>query len=151
MSEIPCPKDEPFYCEPHVIALENKIIVHIRSYDFNILQCESYDGGKSFSQPRKIIDHGSPPHLLRHRSGVLICTYGYRQEPYGQRFMLSYDNGETWETDYILRDDAPSSDLGYPATVELNDGSLLTVYYQIPDGLNNAVIMQSIWRLPERE
>lgn len=151
VSEIPCPEDEPYYCEPHVIALENKIIVHIRTYDFKILQCESYDDGKTFTNPRVLITHGSPPHLLRHSSGVLICSYGYRLEPFGQRFMLSYDNGDTWETDYILRDDAHSGDLGYPATVELKDGSLLTVYYQKPAGLDNTVIMQSIWRLPERK
>ena len=142
----------PYYCEPHAIVLEDRILVHIRTEEtFQILQCESFDGGKTFTEPRKLIDHGSPPHLMRHSSGVLICSYGYRQEPYGQRVMLSYDNGETWETDYVLRDDGHDSDLGYPCTVELNDGSLLTVYYQKPAGLDNTVIMQSIWRLPERK
>lgn len=143
---------EPYYCEPHAIVLEDRILVHIRTEGtFQILQCESFDGGKTFTEPRCIVTHGSPPHLMRHSSGVLICSYGYRQKPYGQRVMLSYDNGETWETDYILRDDGPDGDLGYPATIELNDGSLLTVYYQKPDGLDNTVIMQSIWRLPDRE
>ncbi len=38
--------------------------------------------------------------------------------------------GATWTYNYILRDDGPDSDLGYPASVELDDGSILTVYYQ---------------------
>ena len=151
ISEIPCPEDKAFYCEPHVVVLDDRIIVQIRTSDFQMHQCESFDGGKTFTAPHKLIDHGSPPHLLRHSSGVLLCSYGYRNEPYGQRVMLSYDNGETWENDYVLRDDGHDGDLGYPATVELKDGSLLTVYYQKPDGLDNTVIMQSIWRLPERK
>ena len=152
VSTIQDPTGTVEYNEPHAIVLEDRILVHIRAEEnFQILQSESFDGGKTFTVPHKLIDHGSPPHLMRHSSGVLVCSYGYRKKPYGQRVMLSYDNGETWETDYILRDDGHDGDLGYPATVELKDGSLLTVYYQKPDGLDNAVIMQSIWRLPERE
>ena len=64
--------------------------------------------------------------------------------------MFSKDNGVTWDTEYILRDDAPSDDLGYPATVELKDGSLLTVYYQKETLDGPCVIMQSIWELPEQ-
>ena len=80
---------------------------------------------------------------------MLISTYGYRKAPYGERVMLSYDGGETWQKDYVLDDTAPSGDLGYPATVELKDGSLLTVYYEnIGD---HAVIMQQTWTLPDRK
>lgn len=152
LSTIPDPTGELEYSEPHAIVLEDRILVHIRAEkDFQIFQCESFDGGKTFTEPHCVLSYGSPPHLMRHSSGVLVCSYGYRKKPYGQRVMLSYDNGETWETDYILRDDGHHGDLGYPSTIELKDGSLLTVYYQKPDGLDNTVIMQSIWRLPDRE
>ena len=90
----------------------------------------STDGGKTFSVPICVNPCGSPPHLMLHSSGALICSYGYRSKPYGQRVMISFDEGETWECDQILRDDGPSYDLGYPATVELANGNLLTVYYQ---------------------
>jgi hypothetical protein len=43
------------------------------------------------------------------------------------------DGGASWNYDYILRDDGPGTDLGYPSTVELGDGSLLTMYYQKPE------------------
>jgi hypothetical protein len=85
---------------------------------------------------------------MRHSGGVLIASYGNRIGPgEGQRVALSRDDGETWETDYILRSDGESGDLGYPATVERKDGSLLTVYYQREAGRKNCVIMQSVWSL----
>jgi hypothetical protein len=45
----------------------------------------------------------------------------------------SHDGGETWDiaNEIILRDDGPNHDLGYPASIELAPGELLTVYYQI--------------------
>ncbi len=144
-------------CEPHSIQLPSgKIIVHIRVERyrserrlFTVFQSESIDGGKTFSKPRQILGDlgGSPAHLLLHSSGVLISTYGYREKPYGERVMLSRDEGETWDTDYVLDADANSGDLGYPATVELNDGRLLTVYYENIG--EQSVIMQQTWCLPE--
>lgn len=153
-------------CEPHAIVLpDGKIIVHIRVQRqfslnkkgehpvFTIYQSESYDNASTFTKPHPILPStgGAPPHLIRHSSGILISVYGYRNVPYGIRVMFSYDCGVTWDTDYILNDDAPNADLGYPATAELTDGSLLTVYYQYPKNKNHAVIMQNIWRLPENQ
>ena len=120
--------------------------------NFSIFQSESTDFGKTWSKPHQLLPQkgGAPSHIIE-KDGVLISVYGYRQSPYGIRAMFSYDGGETWETDCVLVDNEVSGDLGYPATVELKDGSLLTVYYQKPAGLDNTVIMQSIWRLPERK
>ena len=42
--------------------------------------------------------------------------------------MISTDDGQTWEQAIVLRDDGPDGDLGYPASVELADGSILTAY-----------------------
>lgn len=143
-------------CEPHAIQLpDGRIIVHIRvqrygqGNRFTIYQSESMDGGKTFSKPWQVLGNlgGSPAHLLLHSSGVLISTYGYREAPYGIRAMFSRDGGRTWDTDYVLDADGQSGDLGYPATVERKDGSLLTVYYENVDGVSR--IMQKIWKLPE--
>lgn len=142
-------------CEPHTVILpDGKIIVHIRvergaPRSFTVYQSESLDGGKTFSSPRRLLDEcgGSPAHLMYHSSGVLVSVYGYRNSPFGQRVMFSRDEGETWSTDWILDDTGRSGDLGYPASVELKDGSILTVYYEnIGD---QSVIMQQIWRIPE--
>lgn len=143
-------------CEPHAIQLPSgKIVVHIRVQRggerpyFTVYQSESLDGGKSFSPPIRLLSEkgGSPAHLMLHSSGVLISTYGYRESPYGIRVMFSKDEGVTWDTDYVLSADGESGDLGYPATVELNDGSLLTVYYQKIG--RESVILQRTWRVPD--
>jgi len=97
---------------------------------FSLVQTISDDRGRTWSEPVPLGFHGSPPHLLTHSSGALVCTYGYRKTPYGQRAMISRDGGEHWQYDLVLRDDGPSSDLGYPSSVELKDGSIFTVYYQ---------------------
>lgn len=141
-------------CEPHAIQLpDGKIIVHIRVQRggehrvFTIYQSESTDGGVTFTKPRKLLDDlgGSPAHLMLHSSGKLISVYGYREKPYGIRAMISADGGATWDADNIITDDGQSGDLGYPATVELKDGSLLTLYYENTDGCSR--IMQNVWRI----
>ena len=49
--------------------------------------------------------------------------------------MFSKDYGVTWDFGHIIFEFPgdvegwPSQDLGYPTTVELGDGSLLTVFY----------------------
>ncbi len=152
-------------CEPHAVELDNgDILLHIRAQRtgndslggpqknrrFATYQSKSTDGAKTWSKPRQVgLEGGAPSHLCLHSSGVLIASFGYRKVPFGQRVMFSRDGGESWSEDYILRGDGPSPDLGYPCTVELRDGALLTVYYQQKPGRANCVIMQSIWRLPE--
>ena len=142
-------------CEPHAIQLPNgKIIVHIRMQRegehkvFTLYQSESFDNGLSFTRPHAVMHAlgGAPAHLLAHSGGVLVSAYGHRESPYGIRAMLSKDEGENWDVDWILADQGMSSDLGYPATVERKDGSLLSVYYQNLGG--KSVITQCIWRLP---
>ena len=117
----------------------------------SICQTESEDAGRTWSRLRPTGICGTPPHIIRHSSGVLVCVYGRRKPPEGQRVMFSYDDGASWQTDYILRDDGPDWDLGYPSSVELSDGSLLTAYYQkIGQGGPNEKpsLLCSHWRLP---
>jgi hypothetical protein len=63
--------------------------------------------------------------------------------------MISQDGGRTWTTDYVLRDDGPDADLGYPASVELDDGSILTVYYQkLASVQEKCSLLWTRWKLP---
>ncbi|MFZ4656236.1 MAG: sialidase family protein [Caldilineaceae bacterium] len=114
---------------------------------FSTLLTESTDGGYTWSLPR-LLGYGSPPHLLRHSSGALILTYGYRLPGYGQRVGISRDDGQSWTWDWIIRDDAPDWDLGYPSTAELADGSLFTVYYQKYAAGEHCSLLWSRWQLP---
>jgi hypothetical protein len=74
---------------------------------------------------------GFPAHLLELRDGRILCTYGYRRKPFGVRASISKDGGRTWDTqtEIILRDDGGTHDLGYPSSVELPDGRVLTTYW----------------------
>ena len=138
-------------CEPSCIELPNgDLLCHFRDdRAFTVFQTRSADGGVTWSKPVQLLADrgGSPPHLCLHSSGVLICAYGYRDKPYGVRLMFSADLGETWKTDVVLWDRGVSSDLGYPATAELDDGSLLTVFYAKDEPDGPAVIKQIRWKL----
>lgn len=106
-----------------------------------------------FISKEKFIDNviGGPPHLLRLKDGRILCSYGYRFGKMGIRAIISEDEGETWSRPIVLRDDAgyasslhkkkwlwkklrfsrsdPAMDCGYPVSIQLEDKSILTVYY----------------------
>jgi sialidase-1 len=150
------------YHEPHVVELPSGRLIgmiRIQNYEnanlgksgittFSMMQTESDDGGRTWTEARPLGFHGSPPHLMQHSSGALILTYGYRLAPFGQRVAFSYDEGKTWNHDWILRADGPDDDLGYPSTVELGDGSLYSVYYQKVAGDHRCSLLASRWQLP---
>ncbi len=148
--------------EPHLIELPNgRLICHIRGENselfsggeetlFTVFQSVSDDGGKTWSEPEMLLDKtgGAPPHLILLSSGVLLSTYGRRKQPYGIMAMISLDGGESWEKDIRLYENTASDDIGYPSTVELPDGTLLTVFYAKEENDENpCVIMQQKWKL----
>ena len=147
------------YCEPHIIELPSgRLLIHIRSqYDkkpssgefyFTILQSVSDDRGKTFSMPKETGADGSPPHLLMHSSGTLMSVYGRRRPPYGIQVMFSKDEGETWDKDYFVWNRGVDGDLGYPASVELSNGDVLTIYYTKIFNQKSTSILWTRWRLP---
>ncbi len=137
------------FCEPHTVQCDDgKLLCHLRSdTEFTLYQSVSCDGGFTWTEPERLLPEkgGAPSHILKHSSGVLIATYGYREKPYGIKAMFSYDNGKTWDTDYRIYSNDISDDLGYPATVELKDGSLLTVFYANHTDNSHAVILKQKW------
>ena len=143
IGSIPVPdehKEQMPYAEPHAIETDDGRIVslwrHIprNRHDAAFMQqSESDDGGRTWTVAHPTPMWGYPPHLIKLHDGSILATYGIRRSPFGQRACLSYDGGRTWDIDneIILRDDAPNGDLGYPSTVELGPGELLSIYYQI--------------------
>ena len=144
-------------CEPHAIQLSSgRIVVHIRVQDnkgktFTTYQSISDDMGYTFTKPVQLLGDkgGAPAHILEHSSGAVVSVYGYREKPYGIRAMISKDNCESFDTDLIITDEEPTPDLGYPASAELSDGSILTVYYTRDSKTSASVIKQIIWRIEE--
>ncbi len=90
---------------------------------------ESADGGRSWQYVSRPSDWGGPTELTLLEDGRLLAVYGYRVVPYGIRARVSEDDGRTWGPELILRDDAGSWDLGYPRTVLLGGGKVITAYY----------------------
>jgi hypothetical protein len=170
--ESPKP-DSVRFGEPHILQLPSgRIIMMIRATAVpyndqsplcNMWETYSDDNGQTWATPFFTPLWGFPPHLLLLSDGRVLCTYGYRREPFGQRACVSSD-GITWNKadEIILRDDALNSDLGYPASVELEPGLILSIYYQ-PDTANGRQeltppdperskpdIWGTIWRVPTK-
>ena len=144
------------YHELHgVEAADGHVIVHIRSHagkkgdpaTLQTLQTESIDGGRTWTEPRPIGVAGYPSHLVRLRDQRILMSYTYRQKPYEVHARVSSDQGRTWSSPMILTSNEHSWDLGYPSTVELKDGSLLTVWYEKTAASPHAVLRQARWAL----
>ena len=145
----------PLSCEPHTVELpDGTLLTHIRVQKygdvnmFTVYQSTSADKGKTWTKPVQLLPMlgGSPPHILKHSSGALVCTYGYREAPFGVKAMFSFDNGKTWDYGYDIYVNGVSGDLGYPSSVELSDGSIITIFYAHPEKGSPAVIMQQKWK-----
>lgn len=152
--KIPSGLSPDNFHEPHVIELKNgRLFGAIRAqgegvyHGFSIYTTYSDDGGSSWSEWRSLNISGSPPHLLLHSSGKLICSFGRREAPVGERAVVSEDGGESFGAEYVLDDRSVDSDLGYPASVELDDGSILTVYYQKYPGDAKCSMLFTRWKL----
>lgn len=139
--------------EPHVLELPNGNILGAFRIEgekpFTLGLCLSEDGGRTWGEVYPTGVSGSPPHLMMHSSGALICSFGRREAPCGERAIVSYDLGKTWEEEYVLDTawDENDGDLGYPATVELDDGSLITIYYQKYENDAKCSILYTKWKL----
>lgn len=154
LSTIPArPGDDPKqYHELHAVEASNgTLLAHIRNHNQpnagETLQSESTDGGRTWSVPHSIGVWGLPSHLLRLRDGRLLMSYGHRRAPIGNLARVSDDHGRTWSEPLTISDDAKSGDMGYPSTVECDDGTLVTVWYELLANTPNAQLRQARWRL----
>ena len=143
------------YHELHAVETEDgRIVCHVRNHNKanarETLQCESADGGKTWSKPKSIGVWGLPSHLVRLRDNRLLMTYGHRRAPLGNQARLSTDHGRTWSEPILLSGDGITGDLGYPSTVELDDGTLVTVWYEVMKGSPRAVLRQAKWKLRDQ-
>ncbi len=154
LSEIPARPDDRAldYHELHAVqCASGRIVAQIRNHNKNnqreTLQCESEDGGITWSEPRPIGVWGLPTHLLRLRDDRLLMSYGYRRKPFGNQVRLSEDEGRTWSEPIEVSGDGIGGDLGYPSTVELEDGSFLTAWYEKMSDSPLAQLRQARWRI----
>lgn len=112
-----------------------------------VYQSVSTDGGRTWSVARSIGVRGAPTHLIRLADGCLLMSYGLRIPPFGARARVSRDRGATWSESLILSQDADNADLGFTTSVELGDGSILSVWYERPALRSHARLRQVRWHL----
>lgn len=145
-------RDVSFH-EMRLLSMPNgRILAMMRTPQANYYQSHSDDGGKTWSAPTETpmwCGGSSPGDLLLLEDGRALCTYAQRRPPYGVRASLSEDEGKTWdiENETTIRDDGLDRDMGYPSSEQLDDGTVLTVYYwHDEDQIRHLV--GSAWGLP---
>ncbi|MDZ7335015.1 MAG: exo-alpha-sialidase [candidate division KSB1 bacterium] len=112
---------------------------------------QSLDNGASWQFLSKVADtdngkrNGNPPSMVRLKDGRLCVTYGYRGIPYSIRARISADEGKTWGKEIILREDAPTNDIGYTRSVVRSDGKVVTIYYFTTEQNVEQHIAATIW------
>lgn len=92
----------------------------------------SGDGGETWQSRDFLTGPGQiPGHLLRLADGRILLTCGARSNPVslGVLVRTSADEGATWDAPAVLMSTTPWADGGYPSTVQLADGTLVTAYY----------------------
>jgi len=113
--------------ETDVIALEDgSVYAALRSSKGNMYYATSRDLGLTWSPARDIGFQGHAPHFTRLSSGEILLTHRVPNTS----LHVSRDECKTWRGPYEL-DDVGGA---YPATVELEDGTVLGIYYTEGEG-----------------
>jgi hypothetical protein len=146
------------YNETGLLALPGgRVLAALRSEKGGHLAvAASNDGGKTWSAPAQVTrDKEHPGDLILLKGGGILLTYGERNKPFGVEALVSHDKGKTWDTasKTVLASDAASTDCGYPSSVQLPDGRIVTIYYQVDDPHNapaTAKAKSVIWKVPQK-
>lgn len=128
------------FVEPGIVRTKSgRIIAGLRNHagENAIWMTYSDDDGKTWVPVFKTDMVGHPTDLIQLSDGRIMATYGVREgagrhtEPGGIRACFSSDNGKTWDinTEVQLRSDFINWDIGYPESIEMKDGRVMTVYY----------------------
>lgn len=156
LPEVPGLDQKEFH-EVHTIQTEDgTILAQIRCAcnqtclgDTYTLQTESADNGHTWGPYHRVFD-GYPTHLLNLSDGRVLTSYGWRHKPFGIRCRVGLELPyRFWGEELILTDDGDSLDLGYPSSVQLEDGSIVTLWYEFRKSFNLASLRWKKWRLEE--
>ncbi len=112
---------------------DGQILAAARSESGHVATLASADSGRTWTQPVQVTRCGElPADLTVLQSGKVLMTFGRRIRPMGCGALVSADNGRTWDTHreiLLAGDGIRNGDLGYPSTVQLDDGTLVTALY----------------------
>jgi hypothetical protein len=125
-------------CEPSLAQTsDGGLLAFHRTFDNNdcLVTFRSDDGGEVWSDLTSHTLQGHPYDALVLPDGRIFLAYGYRHQPAGIRARLIDPEMSDFGTahEFVIRDDGPSFDLGYPWAQLLPDGRILVVYYICDD------------------
>lgn len=155
LSEISVPSFENmnYLHEPHVVETKSHKLIALFRYEQisdphnNFMrQSESIDMGKTWSPIKTTTLLGFPAHLLLLKNGWILATYGRRTPPFGIRACISKDEGRTWDIENeIILSSSFDADLGYPSSVQLQNNTILTIYYQKKEVSEKPCLIGTKW------
>jgi hypothetical protein len=108
----------------------------------------SLDDGRTWKFDNKAVPttgEGNPPSMIKLADGRICLTYGVRAAPYEMRARLSDDGGRTWGKEIVLRGNGGGRDVGYPASIQLPNGNVVTTYYFHNTLLGDRFVAATIW------
>lgn len=126
------------FMEPGIVRTKTgRIVTALRNHgpDQAVWVTHSDDAGRTWTPVKQTAMIGHPVDLIQLQDGRLMATYGIRPgrhtTPGGVRACFSRDDGETWDiqSEVAIRHDFTNWDVGYPESLQLADGRVLTVYY----------------------
>jgi hypothetical protein len=114
------------------VASPTRLLGAVRRAEGDTAIVASDDGGRTWGAAAVVtraLEH--PADLCRLAGGRLLLTFGRRRRPLGCGALTSGDDGATWDLDHevLLAGDGIGNDVGYPSTVALGDGTLVTALY----------------------
>jgi len=156
-------KDDPYRAvmpaPVRVSGTEMVVALRRKSGDHNWIDVfASVDNGQTWSFRSEVGKteagnnwNGNPPAMVRAQDGRLCCVYGNRTLKQ-MLARVSDDNGTTWTTTLVLRDDFGSAngrpDLGYPRLLTRPDGKLVAIYFWCTPERPQTHIEATIFALP---
>jgi len=108
--------------------------------EVGVAVARSTDDGRTWSEPIPVTKaRQHPTDILELQSGKVLLTYGNRIGDLAVGAMLSPDGGRTWDVDRrvnlargsLVIPKNKGCDTGYPSTVQLDDGTIVTMYYRL--------------------
>jgi len=126
--------------EPFILNFSDDIIIlqartmakNKYSPEDKMMQCVSYNGGRSWTpwQPFNFIGHA--PYLYKLSNGTIISAFRLLDSTYtleGCAMMFSVDTAKTWSDLIIVDPPRKNNDSSYPSIVQLDDNKFLIVFY----------------------
>jgi hypothetical protein len=99
----------------------------------NVWVTHSPDGGKTWAPPLEVTGPSAhPADLVKLPDGRILMATGFRAGPFGVRGLIGDSQGHfLWKDRFTLVDDSTNPDTGYPSSVVMPNGQVLTFYYAV--------------------